>query len=57
MVIGVKEAIVEKLPPTGITEKLVVPPQLTVMAIQTCTVIVYVPFPLLIGAEGSVIYV
>src|SRR5688500_5628840 len=57
MVTGVNDAIFEKLPPTGITEKLVVPPKLIVVAIQTFTVMVKVPLPLLTEGETRVMSV
>jgi hypothetical protein len=50
---GPKELIVVNVPPTGCTEKFVVPPQLIVIAMQMLTFIVYVPFPLSIGAPAN----
>ena len=54
---GVNDAMEEKVPPIGITEKLVVPPKLIVTAIQTFTVMVNVPLPLLMGADARVMSV
>jgi hypothetical protein len=54
---GAKDAMEEKVPPTGITEKLVVPPKLMVTATQTFTVIVNVPLPLLMGGDARVMSV
>ena len=54
---GVNDAMEEKFPPTGITEKLVVPPKLIVVAMQTFTAIVNVPLPLLMGGDARVMSV
>jgi hypothetical protein len=54
---GVNEAIEVKVFPTGITEKLVVPPKLIVTAIHTFTVMLNVPLPLLMGGDARVMSV